>query len=347
MRLVRLTAWAFLALMIALAAVLWWFDQELNESYWGIASPEVFVDIPPGMRAHDIAGALARAGVIRNSLAFEAYVRWRSLHKELKAGEYRFGEPASPREIAERIARGDVFHYTVTIPEGLTANETITLLADAGIAERKSLERALLQYQLIRDLDPDARSLEGYLFPDTYRFTRQAHPEQIIATLVKRFREIYSRLAARHAVSPVWSVRRIVILASIVEKEARLASERPVIASVLANRLERRMPLAADPTIIYALKLRGTYNGNLRKSDLALNSPYNTYVRPGLPPGPIASPGEDSLRAACAPSKTDYLYYVSRNDGSHEFSRDYQSHTRAVARYQPRISGPRARPEGQ
>ncbi len=342
-----MSAWTIPALVITLAAVLWWIDQELNEPYWGAASPEVFVDIPPGMRAHDIARALERAGVIRNSLVFEAHVRWRSLHKELKAGEYRFGKPASPREIAGRIARGDVFHYTITIPEGLTANETVSLLADAGIADRLHLQRALSQQQLIQDLDPGARSLEGYLFPDTYRFTRQAHPEQIIATLVKRFREIYSRLAAGHTVSPGRSVRRIVILASIVEKEARLASERPVIASVLVNRLERRMPLAADPTIIYALKLEGNYNGNLRKSDLAMDSPYNTYLRPGLPPGPISSPGEDSLRAALAPAITDYLYYVSRNDGSHEFSRDYQSHTKAVTRYQPRVTSPRARPEGR
>ncbi len=345
MRIARLAAWGILALVLTFAAIASSVYWQLNEPYWGAASTEVFVDIPTGMRAHDVAKALTHAGVIRNSLVFEAYVRWRGLHRELKAGEYRFTEAASPREIARRIVRGDVFHYLVTIPEGLTANETISLLADAGIADRLYLQRALFQPGLVQDLDPGAPSLEGYLFPDTYRFSRRGDPKQIIATLVKRFREIYSRLAARHTASSVWSVRRVVTLASIIEKEARLASERPVIASVLINRLERRMPLAADPTVIYALKLAGTYNGNLRKSDLGLNSPYNTYILAGLPPGPIANPGEDSLRAALAPANTDYLYYVSRNDGSHEFSRDYSSHTKAVARFQPRISSRRAGPE--
>ncbi|NWG13235.1 MAG: endolytic transglycosylase MltG [Acidobacteria bacterium] len=345
MKLVRLAAWGILAVALTLGAIAWALHRELSQPYWGAASHEVFLDIPAGMRARDIAVALAHAGVIRTSLVFEAYVRWSRLHTELKAGEYRFTAPASPREIAARMVRGEVFHVTVTIPEGLTARETVSLLAHAGIGDTPSLERAVHQSALVRDLDPDARSLEGYLFPDTYRFPRQEDPDRVIATLVKRFREIYSQLAASHPVSTALSVHRVVTLASIVEKEAKLAAERPVIASVLFNRLERGIPLAADPTIIYALKQAGAFDGNLRKRDLELGSPYNTYLRAGLPPGPIANPGEDSLRAALVPARTDYLYYVSRNDGSHEFSRDYQSHARAVARFQPRIDGRRTHQE--
>ena len=322
-----------LAALIAAGGASFWLHRELTIPCRP-GDPEVFVDIPPGARAHAIAVSLAGAGVVRSAPAVELYLRWIGAERRLKAGEYRFWEPASAVDVIGRIVRGDVYFLEITIPEGHTADETVALILAGGIGERSDLKKALRCVEWIRDIDPAARTLEGYLFPDTYRFARRADSDQIVRTFVQRFRERYRSLVSRHAAPPDWPARRIVTLASLIEKEAKLAEERPLIASVLVNRLARGIPLGCDPTIIYALKLTGAYDGNLRKRDLSLDSPYNTYLYRGLPPGPIASPGEDSLRAALTPARTDYLYYVSRNDGSHQFSKDWQSHDRAVDRFQ-------------
>ncbi len=225
--------------------------------------------------------------------------------------------------------RGEVITHSVTLIEGLDLEESAEVLALAGFGNEDAFLREMRDPTRIADLDPEATNLEGYLFPDTYAFARDTSEEAIVDTLVETFR---SRFGG--TVSSSESLRRIVTLASIVEKEAQLAEERALIAGVYANRLEQRIPLGADPTVIYALKLEGRWDGNIRKPDLSMDSPYNTYRRVGLPPGPICSPGLASLEAAAAPAQTPYLFFVSRNDGSHVFTRNLREHNQAVEKYQ-------------
>jgi UPF0755 protein len=224
------------------------------------------------------------------------------------------------------------------VPEGLTAEETIELLSKNGLGNPTEMEQALLKTDWILDLDPKARNLEGYLFPETYRFSRKADSETIIKSMVHQFRVRIGKILASYPPASGWNVTRIVTLASMIEKEVKIPEEGPLVASVLVNRLEKGIPPACDATIIYAMKLAGTYEGRLRKADLGMESPYNSYLHLGLPPGPICNPGEGSLRAALRPAKTDYFYYVSRNDGTHQFSKDLQSHLHAVARFQKPIA---------
>jgi UPF0755 protein len=343
MSLIRATVWSALAIALVALIGLVSMHAAMTTPYYGSNSAEIFLEVVSGAGAHSVATLLADAGVIRNRLPFEVYVRWTGLDRRLKAGEYRFASPATPAEVARRIAEGDIFFHSVTLPEGLTAREAISVIVGAGIGNRDALEQAVLRADWIQDFDPSTRSLEGYLFPDTYRFPHDADAAQIIQSMIRQFRRRYSALVAVHPAPHGWTACRIVTLASMIEKETGSASERPLVASVLVNRLARGMPLACDPTIIYALKVAGSYDGNLRKRDLALDSPYNTYTRAGLPPGPICNPGEESLRAALAPPQTDYLYFVSRNDGTHQVSRDFTSHSAAVARYQKSHSQPATR----
>jgi UPF0755 protein len=219
----------------------------------------------------------------------------------------------------------------------LTAGETIAQIARHGLGDPGDLKKALSRTDWISDLDTQAHSLEGYLFPDTYRFPRDVSSETIVQTMVGEFRARFMKLLAGRPLPTGRTVREVVILASLVEKEAKNVEERGLVASVLTNRLVKRMPLACDPTIIYALKLAGKYDGNIRRADLKTDSPYNTYIHAGLPPGPIASPGQSALQAALSPQQTQYLYYVSRNDGTHFFSEDFRSHSEAVARFQKRV----------
>jgi len=314
----------------------WWVNAELETPFYGAAAPETFVDIPRGESSTGIAESLVREGVLRYSLPFLLYLRWTGDGSRLQAGEYRFDRKESPVAIIRRLKAGDVFLVSVVVPEGLTAKETLQLLAAANLREYAAMEPLLRRVEWIRDLDPQADDLEGYLFPDTYRFPRRVQAETILKTMVDRFRTVYRRLLARSPSGGSLDPRSVVTVASLIEKETAVDAERFLIASVLRNRLERRIPLACDPTIIYALKLAGRYDGNIRKADLQMPSPYNTYLNPGLPPGPIANPGEKSLAAALDPPRTNYLYFVSRNDGSHQFSEDFRSHERAVARFQKR-----------
>jgi UPF0755 protein len=322
----------FLLSAVLLTSV--WVGWQLRRPYHRSPGSESFADIPRGASTALIADILVRDGALQYRLPFEVYVRWARIGRHLQAGEYRFSAPATPREVAWRLARGDVYYVSVTIPEGLTARETTQLLVSAGIGSSVDFERALQRTDWIRDLSPGAHDLEGYLFPDTYRFSRKATPEEVVKSMVDQFRSRFSRLIREYPVPPDWTPAQIVTLASLIEKEVRVTEERPVVSSVLVNRLERGMPLACDPTIIYALKLAGRYDGNIHKTDLVVDSPYNTYLHTGLPPTPICNPGAESIKAALAPRPSDYLYYVSRNDGTHQFSKDLKSHLSAVARYQ-------------
>jgi UPF0755 protein len=237
-----------------------------------------------------------------------------------------------PIDVIDKHVRGDVVLKTITIREGLDRFAVAKLFAAEGLGTEEEWKKATDDPDLVRDIAPDAQSLEGYLFPDTYKFDPGTPASAIVKAMVANFREHWGGEIA--FITTGLDVHQTVTLASIVETEARLPQERPVVASVYLNRVRRRMLLGADPTVIYALKLAGKWDGNIRKNDLQLDSPYNTYRKPGLPPGPIANAGLASLRAAAAPATTPYLYFVARNDGSHVFSTNIAEHNRNVEKYQ-------------
>jgi UPF0755 protein len=303
---------------------------------------QVYVPITPpadtslllhsGYSTRRIAAELKKAGVIRSELAFGL---WHVLHPKLslKAGEYRFERQATLPQVYERIARGDIYFHVVTIPEGYTMFDIAKAMEDAGLGSASDfLQVAETQTQLISDLAPEAKSLEGYLFPNTYQFTRTESLEEMAAAMVHQFREVAQEIGLNA------DVPQVVTVASIVEKETAAPEERPIVASVYYNRLAQRMALDADPGVIYAELLAGTYQGSLHHADLAVNSPYNTYRFPGLPPGPIGNPGRSALQAALHPDSTKFLYFVSDGNGHHRFARSLEEHNRNVAAYRHSIS---------
>lgn len=280
-----------------------------------------------GYSTRRIAVELQKAGVIHSARAFRL---WHRLHpRSLKAGEYRFERSATLPEVYGRIARGDIYFHTVTIPEGYTMFDIAKAMEDAGLGPaRDFLHVEETQTQLIADLAPEAKSLEGYLFPNTYEFTRTQSLEEMAAEMVHQFRQVALQIGLNT------NVHQTVTMASIVEKETAVPEERPRVASVYYNRLEKRMALDADPSVIYAELLAGTYTGALHHADLSVKSPYNTYRFPGLPPGPIGNPGRSSLQAAIHPDETKFLYFVSDGkDGHHRFAQSLQEHNRNVAAY--------------
>lgn len=280
-----------------------------------------------GYSTKQIAAELERAGVIHSAFAFRL---WHRLHPKpaLKAGEYLFEHPAKLAEIHDRIARGDIYFHVVTIPEGYTMFDIARAMEEAGLGSAADfLQIAQTRTDLIRDIAPDAKSLEGFLFPNTYQFTRTQTLEEMAATMVRQFRQVAQQVGLKE------DVQQTVTMASIVEKETAAPEERPLVASVYYNRLQRRMALAADPSVIYALLLQGTYSGSLHHADLSVNSPYNTYRFPGLPPGPIANPGQGALEAAMHPASTQLFYFVSNGNGHHRFAHSLEEHNRNVAAY--------------
>ncbi len=327
---------AFVAFPLALGLVLAgaWIRWEFERPYYGGPPEGIHLNVPRGMNAGQIADLLVARGVVRGRLPFILYLRYADKGRRIQAGEYRFSAPATPRQVADRLIRGDVYFRSITIPEGLTARETIGLLADNALGNLGEMEEALSKTDWIADIDPKAKTLEGYLFPETYRFGRNPGSEAIIKTMVKQFRASFAKIQSEFPKHSELSIPRIITLASMIEKEVKHPEEAPLVASVLMNRLERKIPLACDATIIYAMKLAGIYEGRLGKADLRMDSPYNSYLHLDLPPGPIANPGAVSIRAALNPARTDYLYYVSRNDGTHQFSKNLSSHINAVNRFQ-------------
>jgi UPF0755 protein len=293
---------------------------------------EKLVQLRPGSSAKRIAADLQKAGIIRSQYAF---LLWHQLHgrKPLKAGEYSFDHPARVREVYDRIARGDMFVRLLVIPEGYNMFDIAGAIEQAGLGKRDDfLKVARADIALVHDLDPQATSLEGYLFPDTYRLTRTQTLHDIAAAMVHRFRQ-----AAQNA-GLTKDFHTTVTMASIVEKETGAPEERPEVASVFYNRLSRHMVLATDPTVIYAALLNNRYRGTIYRSDLQYDSPYNTYRNQGLPPGPICNPGLASLQAALHPASTDYLFFVSDNRAHHNFSRTEAEHARNVAAYRRAVS---------
>jgi UPF0755 protein len=313
-----------LFLLVALAAGSWW--------AWAVYMPVT----PPGNQSvllrsgystHRIGVELKKAGIVRSVFAFRV---WHELHPKLslKAGEYLFDHPASIRQVHDRIARGDIYFHVVTVPEGYTMFDIAKAMEEAGLGSHEEfLKIAQTRTDLITDLAPEAKSLEGYLFPNTYQFTRTQSREEMVGAMVHQFRLVAQQIGLNS------DVPRTVTMASIVEKETAAPDERPMVASVYYNRLARRMALDADPSVIYAQLLAGNYSGSLHHADLAVDSPYNTYRFPGLPPGPIGNPGQGSLEAAMHPANSEYFYFVSDGDGHHRFARDLTEHNRNVAAY--------------
>jgi UPF0755 protein len=291
-----------------------------------------FVQLKPGSSARRLAADLKQAGIIRSQYAFLLW-HYLSGDKSLKAGEYSFEHPAGAVEVYNRLVHGDIYFHTVVVPEGFNMFDVASAIEAAGLGKRDDfLQIVRSQVALVQDLDPKAPSLEGYLFPDTYHFTRTQSLHDIAAAMVHRFRQ------ASHEIGLQGDIHGIVTMASIVEKETAAPEERPEVASVFYNRLARNMALDTDPSVIYAALLNNHYRGTIYVSDLRFNSPYNTYKSVGLPPGPICNPGKASLMAALHPASTDYLYFVSDNQGHHRFARTMQQHAANVSAYRRAVA---------
>jgi UPF0755 protein len=333
---VKRLGWAVVSLILVAALGLsTWVLIGVERPYKGYDEAEQFVEIPPGSGLTGMARSLAAAGVVRSTTAFRVAVWLSGAGRRLQAGEYRFDRPMSAREVVDKIARGDVYLRPITFREGLTIRQMGELYESKRFGPAADFLRAARNADAIRAIDPDATDLEGYLFPDTYTLPHRATAEQLVSRMVTAFEKALTPELRQQAAAHGLSIRELVTLASIVEKETGKADERPLVAAVYMNRLKAGMGLQCDPTVIYALERAGRFNGNLTREDLHnYDSPYNTYRYAGLPPGPIAAPGKASLQAAANPADVPYMYFVSRNDGSHAFATTLDEHNRNVFEYQ-------------
>lgn len=321
---------AFLLVVSAAGAAFFW--RAMTVPYKGYDDETVRFEVKKGAGTSAIMKRLQRSGILRDDFFPTIYLKTLRRGASLKAGIYEFKGELSPIEVLDKLIAGDVILRTVTVREGLDRFAIAELMADAGFGTREEWLKITADPEPIRDVDPDAESLEGFLFPDTYRLTPGTSPRVVVTMMLDNFRKQFGDELAY--ITSGLTVHQTVTLASVVETEARLDQERPVVASVYLNRHRKGMPLQADPTVIYAMKLANRWNGNIRRNDLKIDSPYNTYVTRGFPPGPIANPGLASLRAAASPASTQYLYFVSRNDGSHVFSTTLAEHNRNVQQFQ-------------
>jgi UPF0755 protein len=336
---------------------------------WALLTPvelpaKTFVMLRPGYSTHRIASELKSAGVIRSE---QAFILWHYFHRHrsLKAGEYLFEKPANVIDLQKRLRRGDVYFHTVVVPEGFTMFDIARAIEAAGLGPADDfLKVAQSDTTLIADLAPNAPSLEGYLFPDTYEFSRMQTMQDLAAVMVRQFRQVAHQIGLVEAPEGVASsspnsphievqlsigfrdpnaalteIERTVIVASIVEKETSVAEERPLVAGVYYNRLAKKIALDADPSIIYAELIAGTYQGALHHADMQFKSPYNTYRNAGLPPGPIGNPGKSALEAAMHPAQSDYYYFVADAAGHHRFARTMEEHNKNVDAYRRAMRG--------
>ena len=316
---------------VLLGTIMW---TRITERYKGYESAEQYVEIPRGATATDIRRRLVDAGIVENDITMRAALLWSRQGGKLKAGEYRFDRPLSALEVIDRLVRGEVFTRRITFREGLTIAEMAHVFEMQELGQADDFVAAAKNVTLIADLDAAAPDLEGYLFPETYTVSRSTSAPELVAAMVARFRDNFPESSRQRAAAEGFSVRQAVTLASLVEKETARGEERPMVSAVYRNRLKIGMGMQADPTVIYALQRARRYNGNIRRVDLEFDSPYNTYKYRGLPPGPIAAPGKAALDAAIAPAAVSYLYFVSRNDGSHVFADTLAEHNRNVHEFQ-------------
>lgn len=299
----------------------------------GSSEKEIFVSIPSGESFRSTAARLRDAGLVSQSAKFRWYARLKGYDKQIKAGEYTLLPTMTPEEILQLLISGKVRLYKITVPEGYSLRQTAALMGEKGFSSKESFLKAATDAARIRPLGVEAETLEGYLFPDTYHFPKGVTAKDIVHAMVDRFQAVFTPLWKARAAEMGMTIHQVVTLASIIEKETGAAFERPLISSVFHNRLKRGMRLASDPTVIYGIE---NFDGNLTRRDLETWTPYNTYRITGLPPGPIASPGAESLQAALYPEPTDYLYFVSKKDNTHQFSTNLKDHNRAVRKYQLR-----------
>ena len=333
-RTLRWTAAALIIVLVVAGAAGGYVLLRLNEPYGNWSGPEVFVDIPSGAGPRTIGRRLIDAGVVRDELTFRAALLVSGHARALKAGEYRFHEPATVAQVIDRLARGDVYKRLLTFPEGLNIAEMARVYEEGGFGAADAFLAAARRADLIHDLDPAATDLEGYLYPESYALPRDTPAITLVSLMVEHFKKAFDEGLRAAAREQGLSVREVVTLASLVEKETALPEERPLVAAVYRNRMKVGMGMQADPTVIYALQQAGQYDGNISRADLQFDSPYNTYRYVGLPPGPIAAPSRSSLEAALYPADVQHLYFVSRNDGSHVFADTLEAHSRNVFEWQ-------------
>jgi len=326
-----------------------WLKNEINTPYEHDAASKT-IAIEPGANTAEIIARLHREGVLEHEWPVRLWLCFFARDQRFKAGDYEFKSPISPREVISQLIKGSVATRQLTVPEGYNQWDIARVLAglklkEAAPAKPEDLLALFKNTALIAGLDPQATTLEGYLFPDTYEYTASTRREQLVEAMVKRFREVYTPEMQQRAEELGMKTRQAVTFASLIEKEARVDSERELISQVFHKRLKMGAQLACDPTVIYAALLAGKYRGRIYQSDLDRDSPYNTYKRAGLPPGPIASPGKRSLQAALNPAQTDYFFFVvdaTKNDGSHKFSASPADHEKAVKALRQQEQGARA-----
>jgi UPF0755 protein len=336
----RRARWIVVVLIVAavMAAVGYLAVDRFTQAFQGYAGEEQFVEILPGEGPAVIAQKLVAAGIVRDRWAFRLALAQSGAARRLQAGEYRFDRPMTAAQVVAVIEHGRVFVRSVTFPEGLTIREMAKIFEARGLGGAGSFASAAQEAAaLVQDIDPSARDLEGYLFPATYSLSRRAGAPQLVRMMVARFLDVFTPDLQAAARAQGLSPRQAITLASLVEKETAKLDERPIVAGVYLRRLKMGMPLQCDPTVIYALVQRNQYDGNLTRANLQVDSPYNTYRYPGLPPGPIAAPSRTAMTAAANPEQLDYLYFVSRNDGSHVFARTLDEHNRNVRTYQQEV----------
>lgn len=326
--------WTLAVLVLVSGALCFYGYHELNRyasTAAAVEAEEVIFVVHSGQGVSIISRMLATEGIIRRPMEFRIFSRLNGFDTKIKVGEYRLSAAMSPAGILEKLVKGDVILYRLTIPEGYTALQIADLVGESGIAGRDAFLKTLSNRPLMAKLHLESESFEGYLFPDTYFFPKNATTETIVSTLVSRFQAIMTDRRLKRAQQLGLSIHQVVTLAAMIEKETGAAEERPIISSVFHNRLKRGMRLESDPTVIYGIK---DFDGNLTRKHLAEETPYNTYRIKGLPVGPIANPGEAAIEAALYPADTGYLYFVARMDGTHQFSTNIRDHNRAVVKYQ-------------
>jgi peptidoglycan lytic transglycosylase G len=339
-----LLAFIVVIVLLAFAGAAAWEWYSIESPYQGFAPQGVFVDLPHGASSRAVARILKQNSVIRSAFAFEVYAR-RHPKRRLQAGEYFFGHPISGHDVFWQIADGHIYEQPFTVREGETIFDIAHDLEAEKLMTSDEFLAAAQNPELIRDVAPRAKTLEGFLFPATYFLPRHPTPTDVTAEMVRKFREEWQRIAppeSKHDTTglehgrPILSV---VTLASLVERETPRPEERPLVAGAFENRLRKNIALQCDPTVIYAMQDAGQYKGTLTGADLHFPSPYNTYAHPGLPPGPIGNPGEASLRAALQPAQTDYLYFVANTQGGHFFAATLSEHNRNVTKYRRLLAG--------
>jgi UPF0755 protein len=323
----------------AISAYLWF---SIEQPYRGFPAEGVFVDLPHGASSRAVSHLLAQNGIVRSAIAFEIYAR-RHPKRRLQAGEYFFSQPISGHDVFWQIADGHIFEQPFTVREGETMFDIARDLEAGKFMSASDFLTAAKNPELIHELAPNAKTLEGFLYPATYNLPRRPVGNELTAEMVKKFKEEWSRIRSTAQIAPASGLtEHLVTLASLVERETPKPEERPLVAGIFENRLGKNMRLQCDPTVIYALEQVGQYKGTLTGADLQIDSPYNTYRNSGLPPGPIGNPGEESLRSAVTPTKTSFLYFVANTQGGHFFAATLEEHNRNVTKYRQLLKNPAA-----